>query len=178
MRLTPLPADFINPYVVTVNYTNVETLVTSEARRATKREIYNVNMHAWNSPTSEEPIYIVERDINSMFWLLYVGDLDTRPPGVLEDTIEVRIWYVAAINDIEDVTTAAYVSDTEQVLPADTEEMVLNYAVLYCMQNMDRGLMFSTIQAETERLKALYRQSYQVDKQRVGSLIPSKEGVN
>ena len=151
----------------------------AEARRSTKKELFNVSMHAWNAPSADEPLYAIERNVATRQWLIYVSDLTAVPTGATANNV--TVWYVAAINDIEDTSQtggAVYQTDTEQVLPADVEELVLNYAVLSCLQELSMPVATQTINVEIKRLQALYKQRYAVEKQKVGSLLPSKQGVN
>jgi len=176
VRRGQLSADFIKQYVVLVKYSVGENVIFSEARYMTKPEMYAIGMHAFNTTTLGNPAYTCERSMADNNWYIFIADLDADATATVSG---IYIYYIAAIHDLEDtaVVGAAYVNDTELVIPPDAEEMVVYYTMLYCMQNIAEESALESIRGDIGNLMGLLQTSYYVEKRKMGILIPSKEGL-
>jgi hypothetical protein len=163
-----LPDDFIEPYVVLLKWGgNV-----SEARQVAKRELFNVGKNAWNYPTSGRPVCATERYNNAGVWewRLYVSDVSAIA------NYSVDLWYVAAIDEIENADVAD-LDDTEVTIPPNIEELVLLYSMLYCLENINIEWAYQSIGAEIKIAESVISQDYMLKEVLQEQKLPSKEGI-
>lgn len=179
--------EFIEPVVVILQYTmstgqsNAGVTFRSEARRMTKQEMYSIQKHAWNSPVDGRPVYSVERPLDgtNQSWVLYLSGLDLSDGNTLFDVAEalvLEVWYVSALNDLEFYNpTVASNTDEEQTIPPELEELVVYYAMAYCLRNINMAQAFPSVEADIRMFEDTLKLNYQVDKIQNSIMLPSKE---
>lgn len=165
-----LPTDFLAPYTVFLTYTKDGVLYRSEARRMQRQEMYDANRNAWTVATPENPIYTVDRPTTTN--RLLISGLITNNVSLFNIATNVKpeVWYLAAIDSLDR-------ADTDAVIPYEFEELVILYAMLYCLQTVNDMMMKDSIQGEINTLETNYKTRYAVQLTRQSTLLPSKEGL-
>lgn len=183
-----LPDDIIDVYTALLYYKMdassawaPDVTYKAEARRMTKTEMYNVLMHSWNTPSIYRPVYAVERSVvNGVYgYWMFISGFDVEAGVTLWDianSIRSEIWYIKALDDLETYNAAGGV-DNEPVIPADIEEVVVYYAMLYCLQNIKEIDSVQSVAADLEQLISVISQNYTLTEQRQLQMLPSKEGI-
>lgn len=175
-----LPDEFIDTTTLILEWWDSATNIKyrSEARRVDKRELFSVGKHSWNVPTHMRPIYTLERDLYKQGmeslnkWKAYLSGLDISNGQTLLDTSDyvlAEIWYVAALRDLED-------EDAERVIPADVEELVVYYTMMYCLRHIQNIYAYASIKSEIKTMEEEISESYEQKKIKETILLPSKEG--
>ena len=201
----PCPNDFIDPWVVILRYkvngtvpgasvawTNA--IFNSECRRVSQREIYGVQTQQWNKPTIQNPVYSVEsKNVDQMttnthnYPYLYICGLDMDKDktifhadysSIITD-VKLELWYVAALPDIEDTPTdlIGSVPDDEITIPPDFDELVIYNTLMYCLQKVNAGAAYDLVSAERQSINQILEQAYADTKNKMSSLLPSKESI-
>lgn len=184
----PMPRDMIDAHVAILTWQNTAShpvnpsvMYRREARRVDKRELFSVTMHSWNVPTCFSPIYSLEIVQNVNTYMLRLAGIETTAGlDLLSDTNiaspAIEVWYTAAIDALEDYPlTSPAVPDTD-ILPPDTEELVVLYAMLYCLQNVRNMQQMTSVESDIEIVKSMIVSNYETEYVRETALLPSKQG--
>lgn len=121
-----LPEDFIQVVDVAV-VTNEDAYV---ARSVSKRELFSALTRTFTVPTYLDPLYCIERFINSPTYRLLVsaGDAVLGPN-------DVQVWYLAKLPYMELTNGAANGTDTEVRLGYDLQELVVMMTVMRALES-------------------------------------------
>jgi hypothetical protein len=175
-----LPEDCINVYVAYFEYNDEEggDTTISEMRYVTNREIETTLDHDFNGPTLQYPIYTVYYGISGVF-TRDVLEMSYGSYNLSGDIEKIIVYYIAAVNDLEYLQTAVQplMDDDETVIPAEYDELVVLYAVLYSLQVMQEEVAKTSTEAEIELVVKGLKQEYDKEKARVGMFLPSKKGI-
>lgn len=174
-----LPTDFITPVLVILHWVNTVSGVTyrSEARQMTKTEMFNIQQSAWDSPNIWDPVYTIDRDMilsqGGDVYKIYISGLELGNTTLqtlfdISTTVNLEVWYVGAIMNLDWL-------DTELTIPPDFEELVIYYAMTYCLLNMNDNQAIVLVEAERDNLEKMLQQNYELDKLKKVVFIPSKE---
>ena len=152
-----------------------------ECRRVNIREFHSVRRHYWNRPSLSRPIYTLLRDNQHPIERQTIRDyihLDWGPSdmSVLTNNPVLEVWYIKAIDDIEDLNEEEE-NDIDANTPPDMRELVILYAMIYCCENMNIVLNTATIEAEIRQISEMIKQNYVIEEQRNTVELPSKEGI-
>ena len=179
----PMPVDLINPEVVILQYRKDGRIYRQEARPVTKTELFSVNMHAYNVPTVDSPIYTTENLrhfdnlVTNSLVMYFVGiDYGSQTLFDVAYALFLEIWYTFALPDLEWVN-AAGTHDAEFFIQQDVEELVILYASLYCMQTVDAVQAVMSTQADIASMEGLVTETYGIETDIQPTLLPSKEGL-
>jgi len=185
-----MPERFLDAHVVKLTWTDAQaTTYSSEARRASLKELYNVGMQVWNTPTTWRPIYTVATTISEDAPLIplatpdnpivYLSGFGEGAESILNNGstgIEVEIWYVEAINDMEYTELYNLQAEEDTAVPVMLEELVVNYAVLSCLRHMNATTAIDSVKNEKRLLESIVTKTYAIGKeQEVKSLETKKE---
>ena len=174
-----LPDNIIDVWVVIVEYLSEGITYRNEARNLSKYEMQNVLRNAWRAPALYSPIYCIERhnDVGTYAWHLYLSGLRLDTTTTLFDvstSINAELWLTETLPEIEDYNLTGG-DDPEGVIPASLEELVIYYALLYCLQNMNMTMAYNTVLAETRFFEDALKEQYDILFAKQETLLPSKE---
>jgi len=171
-----MPSNLMEIYNVVVSWDSTERGDdwSTNCRLVTKEELFEIQNHAWNVPTADNMIYTIEKVGNTQ--LLYMSDLSVAANDLASGDVNVDVWYISALSDLENITTAG-VDDTDSVVSPEVEELVIYYAMLYCLEGIHDDIAYDYIKNEISVVDKTLKDNYLVKKERVGSLLPSKEGI-
>lgn len=116
-----LPQDFIQIVDVSINYSNEYY----GARSVSKRELYSALTRSFTVPSVYDPLYAVERRIDSPTYRLLIS---AGPTAIASEMVEV--WYLAKLPYLELTNGAANGTDTEVRLGYDLQELVVLMTVM------------------------------------------------
>lgn len=173
-----LPEDFIDAYHVEVRYTAIfnadNESVEAEARYMTKQEMYNVQSHAWNTPSMNRPAYTIVTNSTTRRKELHLA----LPNSVwTTGTVRVTVWYTAVLEYLDDNVALVGGDDREDTIPIWLDEMVVSYATGYALLQMKEMDLYKANMAELQSLKNLYISNYDIEKTKETVLLPSKEAT-
>lgn len=193
VQTVDLPVDFIDVVVTILEWRRETVTYRSEARRMVKKEMYNIQMNAWNMPSMWRPVYILERlkkyerDSTNIGNHINILGLDIDNGRSLFDvadsgTIYLESWYIAALDDLENyilpsTLAANYHGDTEYTVPPDVEELVIYHTMMSCLKDIKEYAAAQILAGEIRTLEGMVAEHYAVTKEKEGTLLPSKEGV-
>lgn len=173
-----LPIDFIEAEVVILQYSSDESpIYRSEARPASKWEMFTAMMSSWAVPTPTTPMYCVERDMSvaTMPYVIYLAGIEESATLLYDKyaQVQLEVWYRAALNDLTDML----VQDIDSVIPAYLQELVILQAEFYCLNTLEITHVAASTLKEIQRLEGQIKDSYAVDSDLRPQLLPSKEGI-
>lgn len=167
-----LPTEFIEMWAVTYQ---VGELQRTEARRYDMRELYTIGMHNWNMPTPLRPIYSVldnyANNLPDSTMLFSIGQ-------ALNEEASIQIWYTAAVQGL-DLYDAGfnYGADNDISIPTELDELVVLYAMRTVMQRIEAPAAAAAIQSQIGMHEQAIVASYQTEKLKVTSLLPSQGAI-
>lgn len=177
MRRYILPVDCIDVYVAYFEYNEEaggDTTIV-EMRRVTNREIETVRDHSFNGPTLHFPIFTVYYGIGGTM-TRDVLDMTYGNATLSGDIEQIIVYYIAAIDDLETLSLSSQ-DDDEEVIPAEFDELVVLYGVLYCLQIIQEEIAKRSIEAEIDFIEKGLKGEYEKEKIRTSIMLPSKEGI-
>jgi hypothetical protein len=184
-----LPDFFLDSSVAILTYMNSNgNTIRVQARRMTKKEMFSVQMTSWNYPSISSPAYSIEYKMLDMAnpsgtgkWL-YIAGLETSETETIFDKgytrVGIEVWCTTVLDDLELGIMAinqSIASDSEYVIPVDMEELVINHAIMYCMQNETPQLDRDSIKAYIDSQYMILESNTKIIEEKTISLLPSQE---
>lgn len=175
----PLPDDYIDAEVCILEWEIDEVIYRSEARQATKFELFNNSVNAFNVPSNHRPVYTTENLLahsNLGYPLTWSGKHFYISPGNITDliakatNIKVELWYKHSIYDLD-----YWLNDNDQVTPYYLDELVINFACQLCLRNISDERSIDSVEAESGILKKMIQELYTVQTDVAEQFMPSKE---
>lgn len=176
VQIIPMPSNMMEIYNVIVKWNSAirGDNWSTNCRQVTKEELFEIQNHAWNAPSADNMIYTIEKIGNTN--TLYVSDLSVASSDLDSNTVDVEAWYISALSNLENINATGG-DDSESVVSPEVEELVIYYAMLYCLEGVYDDIAYDYIRNEINLIDTSLKANYQVQKERVGSLLPSKEGI-
>jgi hypothetical protein len=181
MYKAPLPLDVIEPFVVVLEWRDLTSGVTyrSEARKMIKKEMFSTQMHSFNMPSKDNPVYAMERQLDAtpQYWMYISGLSWLDSTGTKVDLfttssyVVVELWYTSALDDLELFDGN---NDIDVSTPPDMEELVIYYAMLYAMQETNAIQEMPSVNAEIQMMWNLLKQNYMIAEADSNRWLPSK----
>lgn len=162
-----LPADFIEEDVVLVTHDSNEW----EARKLIKQEMYGIARNSWVSPTTNSPVYIVERDPASTTTNIFVSK-----GSAVVDANQIKLWYIAALPYLQ-AHPVSGTPDNERKMSYQWEELVVlcSMAKAYEMQQFMQ--LRDLIVGDIQTIISLMEESYKTNIDRSKLLLPTRESL-
>lgn len=143
-----LPSHYISEMNVILMYEIEGITYRRLCRQMTSSESHNVMQHAWNQPTYISPTYIIEHEGSNLLRLSGIN-FDDIYLWDNASNIQLEIWYISAIDFIEDINSAGG-DDTEIPIPPEAEELVVYLAMLNCLQSIAYPVAYASTAEEVK----------------------------
>jgi hypothetical protein len=152
-----------------------DSIFRAEARETTKEELFNSTRSSFSTPTIHNPIYTWERnhdpnltfgdEVNPCFYKLLITGFDyyinsTQTSWLVNHIGNVELYYIYGLDELD-------LEDTDYNIPTIYEEVVIYYAMLYCLQVGD---VKDSIKLEIQNMLGLIKENYETN-----ILLPSQE---
>lgn len=180
-----LPDDFIDMINVHIHarplyWASLPPMVklynTYEARRLREEEMWNVQLHSWNTPSLERPAYVVTKDLTTNNNILRVAGLygNTMMNNYdLSFDPFCTIWFKRAIEDLENFPS----DDNDMTTPPDCINIVIQRALIDCLNVINSGVQIGSLTNDLQVMEQSIVMNYQTNKNKEEILLPSKEGL-
>lgn len=176
-----LPADFIEEYLVYIQYEYNGSTVINLARGINPEELYSIYDNAYNTPTYKNPVYILEsthnKTTNVSGYNMLIAGLDTFN-GLLYtavNNLQLWVYYTKALDNLEIYTTTAPDSDTENIIPEIFEELVILHSMMAMLRQAKMDTMLASVNMEMQMIYDTLKDNYNVSLGLSDILIPTKE---
>lgn len=166
-----LPDDFVQIHAVLVNSPSGEGDAYWEAREVNKTELFGAMRNQNQMPTTNDPIYCIEKDPANSRHHIYVskGSSSVTPA-------QVKIWYQKALKYLQLVGIGG-LPDQEINMSYEYEEMVVLNTMLQALKKTSFLSAKQAIQSDMEALLSGVSANYNATVDKRGLLLPSKSGL-
>lgn len=162
-----LPTDFIEEDVALVTHESYQW----EARKLIKQELYGVARNSWVNPTTNSPVYIVERDPSSATSTIYVSK-----GSAVVGASEIELWYVAALPYLQ-AHPVSGTPDVERKMSYQWEELVVLCSMARAYEMQQFLQLRDLIVADIQTVISLMEESYKTNVDRSKLLLPTRESI-
>lgn len=175
-----LPNELLDVFVYIIRWIKEGVTYRSEAREHSRYEMQNILRNTWRVPTPYNPVYCVNRElVNNVFiWRAYMAGLQfDENETIMQYNPIAEIWATKTIEHIEDYNITGQ-PDDELFIPPAFEELVINYAMLFCLQQVHNEFAYNVVMTEIQYLENIMNVQREMVFQKQELLLPSKEGEN
>lgn len=163
-----LPADFITDVQVMVKD---DTTVFWSARKANKRELFQIMRNTWNCPSLQNPIYYIERAPGDATYTIGVSKGSTAVA-----TNDIKIWYLAKLPYLQ-LFGSGGSPDPEVRIGYDCQELVVTLASLKTCMALQFTDALQAITGDIELNIFFLEEMYKRHVDRSKLLLPSRESL-
>lgn len=177
---TNLPNDLLDIFVFIIRWEKEGVIYRSEARQMTLYEMQNIVRNTWRVPTPYTPVYAYEKVLEgaNFVWRAFMAGLQfDENETVFNYNPRIEVWYSRAIPHLE-LYNSLGLPDQELFIPPAFEELVILYAMLYCLENTHNEIIYSIVLNELTFLEGMMNIQREFIFQKQELLLPSRGEQN